>query len=155
MQDKAKSILAPKKNIVWYFASKNLTLVMLNKLRCQAYLQFSADQITRSRLLIWINILNDKQSRSRSVGFWRSQLVWIYTVCKGRVYPGSAGQGLSSAYHNMGHVKWKVFRNIWKMHSYRSSFENLHSVTRTWLIHFKLSYGSGTAKALISVPYLT
>ena len=24
----------------------------------------------------------------------RSQLIWIYTVCKGRVYPGSAGLGL-------------------------------------------------------------
>ena len=24
----------------------------------------------------------------------RSQLIWIYTVCKGRIYPGSAGQGL-------------------------------------------------------------
>ena len=24
----------------------------------------------------------------------RSQLIWIYIVCKGRVYPGSAGQGL-------------------------------------------------------------
>ena len=24
----------------------------------------------------------------------RSQLIWIYTVCKGQVYPGSAGQGL-------------------------------------------------------------
>ena len=24
----------------------------------------------------------------------RSQLIWSYTVCKGRVYPGSAGQGL-------------------------------------------------------------
>ena len=24
-------------------------------------------------------------------------LIWIYTVCIGRVYPGSAGQGLSSA----------------------------------------------------------
>ena len=24
----------------------------------------------------------------------RSQLIWIYTVCKNRVYPGSAGQGL-------------------------------------------------------------
>ena len=23
-------------------------------------------------------------------------MVWIYTVCKGRVYPGSAGQGLSA-----------------------------------------------------------
>ena len=25
---------------------------------------------------------------------FRSQLIWIYTVCKGKVYPGSAGQGL-------------------------------------------------------------
>ena len=25
----------------------------------------------------------------------RSQLIWIYTVCKDRVYPGSAGQGLN------------------------------------------------------------
>ena len=34
------------------------------------------------------------QCRSRSVGFFRSQLIWIYTVCKGRIYQGSAGQGL-------------------------------------------------------------
>ena len=27
---------------------------------------------------------------------FRSQQIWIYTVCKGRVYPGSAGQELSS-----------------------------------------------------------
>ena len=26
---------------------------------------------------------------------WRSQLIWIYTVCKGRAYPGSAGQRLT------------------------------------------------------------
>ena len=41
----------------------------------------------------YINILNGKQCRSRSVGF-RSQLIWIYTVCKGRVYPGLTGHGL-------------------------------------------------------------
>ena len=33
--------------------------------------------------------------RSRSVGFFRSQLIWIYTVCKGRAYPGLAGPGLT------------------------------------------------------------
>ena len=27
----------------------------------------------------------------------RSQLIWIFTVCKDRVYPGSAGQGLKVA----------------------------------------------------------
>ena len=37
---------------------------------------------------------NNKQCRSRSVGFFRSQLIWIYTVCKGRTYLGSAGLGL-------------------------------------------------------------
>ena len=42
----------------------------------------------------YIHLLNDKQCRSRSVGFWRSQLIWIYTVCKRRVYLGSVGQGL-------------------------------------------------------------
>ena len=71
-----------------------LTLVLLNKLRCHAYFQFSANQITWSNLLIQINILNGKQCRSRSVGFFRSQLIWIYTVCKDKVYPGSAGLGL-------------------------------------------------------------
>ena len=25
---------------------------------------------------------------------FRSQLIWICTVCKGRLYPGSTGQGL-------------------------------------------------------------
>ena len=50
-----------------------------------------------SRFLIQIQILNGKQCRSRTVGFFRSQLIWIYTVCKGRIYPGSAGQGLTTA----------------------------------------------------------
>ena len=34
-----------------------------------------------------------KQCRSRSVGFFRFQLILIYTVCKGKVYLGSAGPG--------------------------------------------------------------
>ena len=71
-----------------------ITLVMLNKLRCPTHCQISANQITGSRLLIQIHILNDKQCRSRSVGFSRSQLIWIYTVCKDRTYLGSAGLGL-------------------------------------------------------------
>ena len=72
-----------------------LTVVMLNKLRSHTHFLLSANQITWSRLLIQIHILTDKQCRSKSVGFWRSswQLIWIYTVCKGRAYPGSAGPG--------------------------------------------------------------
>ena len=69
---------------------------MLNKLRYHTHFWFSANQITWSKLLTEIHILNGKQCRSRSVGFFRSQLIWIYTVCKGRVYPHSAGQGLST-----------------------------------------------------------
>ena len=66
---------------------------MLNKLRCHAHFEFS-DQITWSSLLIQIHTFNDKQCRSRPVGFFRIQLIWIYTGCKGRIYPGSAGQRL-------------------------------------------------------------
>ena len=41
-----------------------------------------------------IDILDGNQCRFRSVVFCRSQLIWIYTVCKDREYPGSAGLGL-------------------------------------------------------------
>ena len=71
-----------------------LTLVMLNKLRCHTHFLCTANQITWSRLLILVHILNDKQCRSRSVGFFRSQLIWIYTVCEGMAYLGSAKLGL-------------------------------------------------------------
>ena len=67
---------------------------MLNKLRCNAHFWFSASQIYWFRFFIQIHILNDKLCRSRSVGFWRNQLIWIYTVCKSCVYLGPAGQGL-------------------------------------------------------------
>ena len=40
-----------------------LTIVMLSKLRCHAHFLFSATQITWSRLLTQIHILNDKQCR--------------------------------------------------------------------------------------------
>ena len=39
----------------------------------------------------------------------RSQLIWIYTVCKGRVYPGSARQGLiiSASHFCSGEGRWE------------------------------------------------
>ena len=43
--------------------------------------------------------LNTKQCSSRSIGFFRSQLIRIYTVCKGK-YQGSAGLGLSLPIHH-------------------------------------------------------
>ena len=50
-----------------------LTIALLNK--------FSASQITSAGFLIEIHMSNDKQCKSRSVGFFRSQLIWMYTVC--------------------------------------------------------------------------
>ena len=61
-------------------------------------------QITWFRFFIQIHLFTDKQCRSRSVCFFRSQLIWIYTVCKGRVYPGSAGLVLM--------IVFIVFQNI-------------------------------------------
>ena len=61
-----------------------------------------------------IYILNDKQCRSRSVGFFRSQLIWICTVCKGSVYPGPAGQGLR-------------YPNTMGQYSIKDAFCNLHA----------------------------
>ena len=83
-----------------------LILVMLNKLRCHSHAYFSANQITWSRLLIQIHILNDKQCRSWLVGFFRSQLICICTVCKGTVYLGSAGQGLLIVI--VGEALWQI-----------------------------------------------
>ena len=61
---------------------------------------------------IKIHILNGTQCRSRSVGFWRSQMIWIYTVCKGRVYPGSAGLGLISI-SLKAHLIWLCITMLW------------------------------------------
>ena len=38
----------------------------------------------------------------------RSQLIWICTVCKGRVYPGSAGQGLRN-----GSLSYLIAKTCW------------------------------------------
>ena len=86
-----------------------LTLVMMKKLRCHAHFQFSANQITWSSFKIKIHILNDKQCRSSSIGFWRSQLIWIYTVCKGRTYPGSAGPGLRDFIFQVLRIRFKAW----------------------------------------------
>ena len=60
------------------------------------------------------------------------QLIWIYTVCKGRIYPGSAGQGLklfydchintSSSYTKEGSTgarnifSWVTHKTYWILH---------------------------------------
>ena len=57
-------------------------------------------------------MLNDKQCRSRSVGFFRSQLIWVYTVCKDRVHLGSAGQELSWSWWLTLMCIWMVVRRL-------------------------------------------
>ena len=64
---------------------KNVTAYMYYE---QSLSYMSANQITWSKLLTQIHIPNDKQCRSRSVGFSRNQLIWIYTVFKGSAGPG-------------------------------------------------------------------
>ena len=56
----------------------------LNNLISHTHFWLSANQITSYNVFIQIHKLNDKQCRSWSDGFFRSHLIWIYTVCKGR-----------------------------------------------------------------------
>ena len=71
-----------------------LTLVLLNKLSLP-HPFLTVNQSDNSMLFVTsIHKLNEKQCRSWSDGFWRSHLIWIYTVFKENAYPGSAGQGL-------------------------------------------------------------
>ena len=44
--------------------------------------------------IVDINSHTEWQTVQIQISWLLSQLIWIYTVCKGRVYPGSAGQGL-------------------------------------------------------------
>ena len=65
-----------------------LTLVMLNKLTTSSFQPI--------RLLdpgCWYKFTYI-MANSADPDQFRSQLIWIYTVCKGRVYTGSAWQGL-------------------------------------------------------------
>ena len=79
---------------IMYICTCNLTLVLLNKLRCHTLFKFSANQITWSRLLIQIHILNGKQCRSRSVGFFKPTDLDLHCL-QNRTYPGSTGLGLT------------------------------------------------------------
>ena len=63
--------------------------------------------------------MNSKQCRSRSVGFFRSQLIWIYTVCKDRVYQGSAGQGLRDRVVSEKWLSLLIYEDLYKILSHR------------------------------------
>ena len=66
------------------FKRAELTRILLNNLICHTHFWLSANQITSYNVFVQIHKLNDKQCRSWSDGFFRSHLIWIYTVCKSR-----------------------------------------------------------------------
>ena len=107
-------------------------LAMLNKLRCHAHFLFSANQITWSRLLIQIPLLDDKQCRSRSVGFFRSQLIWIYTVCKGRVYLDSAIL-MSPTASGASLFSWET-KGIWQTVQIQIRYHRIQHLIRVYTV---------------------
>ena len=53
----------------------------------------------------------------------RSQLIWIYTVCKGRVHPSSAGQGLIFfLISQRKHKLWVFIRSALLMNTHNIHF---------------------------------
>ena len=50
-----------------------------------------------------------KWCSSRSISFFRSWLIWIYTVCKGGVYQGSAGPGLTFTTLRVNSAVWSGY----------------------------------------------
>ena len=76
-------------------ARKTNSTLVLNKLRCPALFQIfsQSDYLVQ---IVDINSHSEWQTVQIQISWLlRSQLIWIYTVCKGSVYPGSAGLELS------------------------------------------------------------
>ena len=96
-----------------------LNLVLLNKLGCHTHFSFSANQITWSRLLI--QILNGKQCRSRSVGFFRSQLIWV----------SEANWSGSTLFAKAWHIHVSAGLGITRQYWYFSHFPQKHML---WVI---------------------
>ena len=70
---------------------------------------------------------------------FRSQLIWIYTVCKGRAYPGSAGQGLSFFFEkniNMWCLKTHAHTHNTHTHACTHACTHTHTHTYTQVIVF-------------------
>ena len=79
-----------------------------------------------------------KQCRSRSVGFWRSQLIWIYIVWIGRAYPGSAGPGLMLMYQPVLRLACTAC-NLIRVHRMGYSEDNYYYYL--FFLHLNISYG--------------
>ena len=99
------------------------------------------------RITAIIHILNGKQCRSRSVGFFRSQLIWIYTVCKDRVYPGSAGQGL-----RWSMSRKNVYWGMWGKRSHRSASTIVLTTSLNYTVSTD-SKGPSLKRLLVCIRY--
>ena len=74
--------------------------VLLNKWPCPFRIFSQSDYLIQ---IVDINSHTEWQTMQIQISWLlRSQLIWIFTVCKGRVYPGSAGQGLTVLTGNKG-----------------------------------------------------
>ena len=85
-----------------------LTLVLLNKLRCHIFFNFSclSDYLIQ---IVDINSHTKWQTVQMEISWLlRSQLIWIYTVCKDRAYPGSARQGLKYCLYKF---EFRIFKS--------------------------------------------
>ena len=69
-----------------------LTLALLSKLLSPFLIVSQSDYLIQ---IVVINLHTEWQTVQIQIGFFRRQLIWIYTVCKGRVYLCSAGKRLT------------------------------------------------------------
>ena len=96
-----------------------------------------------------VHKLNEKQCTSRSDGFFRSHLIWIYTVFKGNVYPGSAVQGLNLQEFE---VCWEIHVRSLKLSCpVRKGFEDLFMCFWSKLL-IKFIYNVETVSLHVTSP---
>ena len=74
--------------------------------------------VSQSNYLIQVvdtNLHIEWQCKSRSVGFFRSQLIWICTVCKSMPYHGSAGlKSIGKYLSNCSMKTWAIRKHTFR-----------------------------------------
>ena len=136
-----------------------LILAMLNKLMPRPLVIFSQSDY-------FINVVDTNSNTEWQTVqiqiscFFRSQLIWIYTVCKGRAYPGSAGQGLhvrvdpfsvgtwgtgkqtGSPKSCLPYTTWRKIYQMYLLTLRKRSFEQLGSAVwvHIFVLHFMCTF---------------
>ena len=73
------------------------------------------------------------------IGADPDQLIWIYTVCKCRLYPGSAGQGLSLSYGLVNTVMVMLNQSVNLLTHFLGRLSPLSGQLHVVLMHILLS----------------